>query len=78
MIGSFTYHQAAPGLILFTCWNAAHDGCGCHSVTPDKFSANIEALERMGYVNRTARREYLDLRRREWRTAQPAPIRGIP
>ena len=67
--GSFTYHLAAPGLVMFTCWNTGHDGCGCHSVTSDKFSANVEALERMGYINRTARREHYDYRRHEWMTA---------
>lgn len=69
MIGSFTWYQTSPDLVMFTCWNAAHDSCGCHSVTPDKFRANIEALERMGCVNRTARKEHYDYRHREWKRA---------
>jgi hypothetical protein len=65
-IGSFTYYYSAPDLILFTCWNADQSSLGVHSVYPDGLARNIQALEAMGYVNRNARGEYYDYRRREW------------
>jgi hypothetical protein len=37
-------------LFMFTCWNADHTSCGCHSVYSRELRGNIEALERMGYA----------------------------
>jgi hypothetical protein len=45
-------------LFMFTCWNASHSSCGCHSVYSNELRTNIEALERMGYAV-----ENLDARR---------------
>jgi len=80
--GSFTFYNAGrfpndPGgdLYMFTCWNAAHTGCGCHSVYEKDLKANIAALERNGSINRTARKERWDYTVHAWvpLTAPPVP-----
>lgn len=43
-------YQGDGDLYIFTCWNAGHTSCGCHSVYGRELQANIEALTRMGYA----------------------------
>lgn len=42
--------QGDADLYIFTCWNAEHTSCGCHSVYGSELGTNIAALERMGYA----------------------------
>ena len=69
---SFYYYNAgrlqgdAHDLFMFTCWNADHTGCGCHSVYAPDLKANIAALVEGGSIDRTARGEYWDFARRDW------------
>jgi len=50
-----TYHNAgrlsgdSSDLFMFTCWNASHTTCGCHSVYEHELLANIAALQALGY-----------------------------
>lgn len=76
--GSFTYYDASDrrsadeGCFIFTCWNADHTSCGTHSVARSGLAANIAALERQGYTDRTARGERWCWHRRDWVTRDTA------
>lgn len=67
MASSFTFYAAAPDLIMFQCYGPSHGQIGVHSVSPADVSKNIAALEKMGFINRNARKEYLDYRDWTWK-----------
>lgn len=87
---SFTFHNAGRfdgdqhDLFMVTCWDAAHVSCGVHSVREPALQANVAALERKGYVNRTERHESWDFGARAWvctggwRRAVPTSAGGLP